>query len=152
MNPEAAKRLEEAIQKTLSTHAKSDKSYLWMAYWVIFEREADSDGLEGWLNELNTGASRATVIKKMVEAHEFQQRLTGEEGRNHGFIEENINSMLDNKLHSARMKMVRTLLPPANAILDLGGYSASDQEELYYSSAILIFQKIYILEICRQIK
>jgi len=127
MNPDATKSLEAALQKTLSTHAKDDKSYLWMAYWVIFEREADSDGLEGWLNELNTGASRATVIKKMVEAHEFQQRLTGEEGGNHGFTEENINSMLDNKLHSARMKMVRTLLPPANAILDLGGYSASDQ-------------------------
>jgi len=78
MNPEATKSLEEALQKTLSTHAKNDKSYLWMAYWVIFEREADSDGLEGWLNELNTGASRATVIKKMVEAQEFQQRLTGE--------------------------------------------------------------------------
>ena len=127
MNPDSTKRLEEAIQKTLCTHAKSDKSYLWMAYWVIFEREADRDGLEGWLNELNTGASRATVIKKMVEAHEFQQKLTGQEGGDSSFTEENINSMLDNKLHSARMKMVRTLLPPAKAILDLGGYSASDQ-------------------------
>ena len=66
MNPEAAKRLEEAIQKTLSTHAKSDKSYLWMAYWVIFEREADPDGLEGWLNDIKGGLNRADVIKKML--------------------------------------------------------------------------------------
>src|SRR4028119_778094 len=127
MNPEATKPLEAAIQKTLSTHTKSDKSYLWMAYWVIFQREADPDGMEGWLNELNTGASRATVIKKMVEGHEFQQKLIGEEGGNHSFTEENINSILGTKLHSARMKMMRTLLPPAKAILDLGGYSASDQ-------------------------
>jgi len=78
MNPETANRLEESIQKTLSTHAKNNKSYLWMAYWVIFEREADSDGLEGWLNELNAGMCRSTVIKKMIEAHEFQQRLPTE--------------------------------------------------------------------------
>jgi hypothetical protein len=128
MNPEASKRLEESIQKTLSTHAKNNKSYLWMAYWVIFEREADPDGLEGWLNELNTGASRSTVINKMIEAHEFQQRLLGEEYLTTSLSdEENINSMLDTKLHSARMKMVRTLLPPAKVILDLGGYSLSDQ-------------------------
>lgn len=127
MNPEAAKRLEATIQKTLATHAKSDRSYLWMAYWVIFEREADPDGLEGWLNELKTGASRADVIKKMVEANEFKQKLTGEESSNHNSTEENINSILDAKLHSARMKMVRTLLPEAKVILDLGGYSASDQ-------------------------
>lgn len=50
MKPEQEKRLEESIQNTLSAHAKSDKSYLGMAYWLIFEREADSDGLEGWLN------------------------------------------------------------------------------------------------------
>jgi hypothetical protein len=47
MKPEEAQRLESNIQKTLSIHAKNDKSYLWMAYWVIFEREADPDGLEG---------------------------------------------------------------------------------------------------------
>ncbi|MCC3405822.1 MAG: hypothetical protein JGK17_09550 [Microcoleus sp. PH2017_10_PVI_O_A] len=50
MKSEQKKRLQESIQNSLSTHAKSDKSYLWMAYWVIFEREADPDGLEGWLN------------------------------------------------------------------------------------------------------
>jgi len=78
MNPEAAKRLEEAIQKTLSTHAKSDKTYLWMAYWVIFEREADPDGLEDWLNDIKGGLNRADVIKKMVESEEFKTRLSGE--------------------------------------------------------------------------
>jgi tRNA (mo5U34)-methyltransferase len=78
MTPEQSQRLKANIQKTLSTHAKNDESFLWMAYWVIFEREADSDGLEGWLNELNNGASRSTVIKKMLEAHEFQQRLPEE--------------------------------------------------------------------------
>lgn len=32
MKPEEAQRLEASIQKTLATHAKNDKSYLWMAY------------------------------------------------------------------------------------------------------------------------
>ena len=76
MNPEASQRLEASIQKTLATHAKSDKSYLWMAYWVIFEREADPDGLEGWLNDIKSGLSRADVIKKMVESSEFQKCLS----------------------------------------------------------------------------
>lgn len=78
MNPEAAHRLEEAIQKTLSTHAKNDKSFLWMAYWVIFEREADPDGIESWLDQIKGGLNRADVIKKMVESEEFQGRLSGE--------------------------------------------------------------------------
>lgn len=82
MKPEEVQRLEASIKKTLSTHAKSDKSFLWMAYWVIFEREADPDGLEGWLNQLKLGLSRATVIKKMVESDEFQQRLPdGDKGQ-----------------------------------------------------------------------
>ncbi|MEK0185104.1 FkbM family methyltransferase [Microcoleus anatoxicus] len=74
MNPEAAKRLEAAIQKTLSTHAKNDKSYLWMAYQVIFEREADAEGLKAWLDQINNGVSRSTVIERMMQSIEFQQR------------------------------------------------------------------------------
>ncbi|MEG4960682.1 MULTISPECIES: DUF4214 domain-containing protein [unclassified Microcoleus] len=77
MTPEEAQRLESNIQKTFSIHAKSDKSYLWMAYWVIFEREADPDGLEGWLNDIKAGLNRADVIQKMVESEEFQERLSG---------------------------------------------------------------------------
>jgi FkbM family methyltransferase len=75
MNPEEAQRLEEAIQKTLSTHAKSDKSYLWMAYQVIFEREADPEGIALFLNLLKEGWSRPTLIAKMIESNEFQHRL-----------------------------------------------------------------------------
>lgn len=76
MTPEVTKRLEEAIQKTLSTHAKSDKIFLWMAYWVIFEREADQDGITCHLEELKEGLSRADVIKKMMDSDEFKQRLS----------------------------------------------------------------------------
>jgi predicted SAM-dependent methyltransferase len=136
MNPEATKRLEESIQKTLSTHAKNDKSYLWMAYWVIFEREADPDGLEGWLDEISAGVSRSAVIKKMIESNEFQERLVGVGGENPL-----------SKLHKARMEMVRTLLPPGKVILDIGGYSGSDER-----GALLQFgypylpEKLYILD------
>ena len=104
MNPEATKRLEESIQKTLSTHAKNDKSYLWMAYWVIFEREADPDGLEGWLNELKLGLGRASVIKKMLEAHEFQQRLPEEER----------GSKLTTSFTMPNREMVKEFLPPVD--------------------------------------
>ena len=75
MNPEEAQRLEEAIQKTLSTHAKSDKSYLWMAYQVIFEREADPEGIAVFLKQLKEGCTRPTLIAKMIESNEFQHRL-----------------------------------------------------------------------------
>ena len=75
MNPEATKRLEESIQKTLSTHAKNDKTYLWMAYWVIFEREADPEGIAMFLNQLKEGWTRPTLIAKMIESNEFQHRL-----------------------------------------------------------------------------
>ncbi|MEZ2232311.1 FkbM family methyltransferase [Microcoleus sp.] len=75
MNPEEAQSLEAAIQKTLSTHAKSDKSYLWMAYQVIFEREADPEGIAMFLNQLKEGWTRPTLIAKMIESNEFQHRL-----------------------------------------------------------------------------
>ncbi|MEG3841891.1 methyltransferase domain-containing protein [Microcoleus sp. herbarium14] len=137
MNPEEAQRLETNIQKTLSIHAKNDKSFLWMAYWVIFEREIDSSGLEGWLNALKSGLSRADVIKNMTESLEFKKRLLVGEG------EPNVL----HRLHSARMEMVRTLLPPGKVILDMGGYSASDER-----GALLQFgypylpDKLYILD------
>ncbi|MEG3857488.1 DUF4214 domain-containing protein [Microcoleus sp. herbarium12] len=137
MTPEEAQRLESSIQKTLSTHAKSDKSFLWMAYWVIFDREADPDGLEAWLNDIKGGLNRADVIKKMVESEEFQRRLPGGGDGNQSL----------HRLHSGRMKMVKTLLPPAKVVLDLGGYSASDQKgallQLGYSH---LPEKLYILD------
>ena len=102
MKPEEAQRLEASIQKTLATHAKNDKTYLWMVYWVIFEREADPDGLEGWLNELKLGLSRAAVIKKMVEAHEFQQRLP----------EKDRGQPLVTSLTMPNREMVKEFLPP----------------------------------------
>jgi tRNA (mo5U34)-methyltransferase len=102
MTPEQSQRLKANIQKTLSTHAKNDESFLWMAYWVIFEREADSDGLEGWLNELNNGASRSTVITKMVEAGEFQQRLP----------EENRGQPLVTSFPMPNREMMKEFLPP----------------------------------------
>ncbi|MEG4104611.1 methyltransferase domain-containing protein [Microcoleus sp. S13_C5] len=136
MTPEEAQRLESNIQKTLSIHAKSDKSYLWMAYWVIFEREADPDGLEGWLDEISAGVSRAAVIQKMIESNEFQERLLGVGGENPL-----------SKLHSARMEMVRTLLPPAKVILDMGGYSGSDERgALLQLGYPYLPEKLYILD------
>lgn len=76
MTPEESKRLEATIQKTLATHAKNDKSFLWMAYWVIFEREADQEGMTCHLEELKEGLSRADVINKMIDSDEFRQRLS----------------------------------------------------------------------------
>jgi hypothetical protein len=74
MKPEEVQRLEASIQKTLATHVKSDKSYLWMAYWVIFEREADPDGLKVWLDQIESGVSRSTAIQRMMQSIEFQER------------------------------------------------------------------------------
>ena len=104
MNPEATKWLQESIQKTLSTHAKSDKSYLGMTSGVIFEREGDPDGLEGCLNELKLGLSRATVIKKMLEVHEFQQRLP----------EEDRGKPLVTSFTRPNREMVKEFLPPVD--------------------------------------
>ena len=74
MKPEQEKHLQESIQNSLSAHAKSYKSYLWMAYWVIFEREADPDELKVWLDQIiESGVSRSTVIQRMMQSIEFQE-------------------------------------------------------------------------------
>lgn len=116
MTPENAQYLESCIQEIFSSLSKNDDCYLRMAYQVILEREIDPEGLNSWLNQLKQGLSRPAIIQAMIESKEFKQRLSG-----------NPNwQQIHHKLHSARVEMVATLLPPANTILDIGGYSAND--------------------------
>lgn len=138
MDTKEIQQLEAILQKSLSLYATNDKLFLLMAYWVIFEREADIDGLNCWLDQLSSGVARLDVIGKMIASDEFQKRTLGEHAG---------NSIL-HKLQSARMQMVRTLLPPAKVVLDLGGYSASDQRgallQLGYSH---LPDKLYIRDL-----
>ena len=117
----------------------SDESYLRMAYKVIFEREIDSDGLANWLNVLDTGLSRTALVRMLVDSVEFQLRPVSSKDYWH---------MLDAKLHHARFKLIRTVLPEAKVILDLGGASTGDDR-----GALLSFgypylpEKIYIADL-----
>lgn len=141
MTPEDAQHLEACIQQLFSLLSKSDESYLRMAYQVILEREIDPKGLTGWLNQLKNGLSRTALIQKLIESKEFKQRLQRFKGTPSW-------QELIHKLHSARVEMVKTLLPPANTILDVGGYSSNDPR-----GALLSFgysypvEKLYIVDL-----
>lgn len=94
----------------------TDENFLRMAYWVLFEREIDPAGLMGFSSELKKGLAKPELIKKLFESAEFQNRIIGSQGWGE----------IMNKLHNARVEMVKTLLPSAKNILDLGGCSAHD--------------------------
>lgn len=117
----------------------SDESYLRMAYKVIFEREIDSDGLTNWLNALDMGLSRTALVRMLVDSVEFQLRPLSSK---------DLSYVLDAKLHYARFKLIRTVLPEAKVILDLGGASTGDDR-----GALLSFgypylpEKIYIADL-----
>ena len=119
--------------------AISNESYLRMAYTVIFEREIDSDGLTNWLNLLDMGLSRTALVRMLVDSVEFQLRPLSSKDLSH---------ILDAKLHYARFKLIRTVLPEAKVILDLGGASTGDDR-----GALLSFgypylpEKIYIADL-----
>ncbi|MDZ4875674.1 MAG: hypothetical protein CLLPBCKN_005094 [Chroococcidiopsis cubana SAG 39.79] len=117
----------------------SDESYLRMAYKVIFEREIDSEGLANWLNALDKGLSRTALVRMLVDSIEFQLRPLSKKDYWH---------LLNAKLHHARFKLIRTVLPEAKVILDLGGASTGDAR-----GALLSFgypylpEKIYIADL-----
>ncbi len=138
------KRIAQDRVKTFETSYdnalfESDESYLRMAYRLIFEREIDPDGLMQWSKELRNGLSRTALIRMLFESIEFQLRPLSTKDCWH---------LLESKLHNARFKMVRTLLPPAKVILDLGGTSTGDAR-----GALLHFgyphlpEKLYIVDL-----
>ncbi len=112
----------------------SDQVFLDMAYKVIFERELDPDGRTLWLEQLQRGLTRLDLVKALVTSPEFAARCNPD-----AFF---------NAIHNPRVKMVQTLLPKAEVILDLGGAHAGDPK-----GALLNFgypylpKKLYILDL-----
>lgn len=51
----------------------SDEQYIDVLYQAIFDRDADEDGKEAWLDALSEGVSRTYVLKGFVDSAEFQQ-------------------------------------------------------------------------------
>lgn len=117
---------------------KNNATYLRLAYWAIFEREIDEDGLNGWLKALENGLSRTELIKHMVSSREFFNKIIGSSGMDQIF----------HKLHLARIEMVQSLLPSGNTILDIGGYSTADQKGSLLSMGYpYLPKKLYILDL-----
>ena len=51
--------------------SKDNISYVQTLYRAFFNREADTDGLNGWVNALNQGASKSTVLDGFLRSQEF---------------------------------------------------------------------------------
>ncbi len=49
----------------------SDREYVEILYRTFFDREADDEGLAGWLDVLDSGLSRMHVFKGFAESEEF---------------------------------------------------------------------------------
>lgn len=71
---------EEFINKNLS-----NAEYLDVLYRTFFDREADQGGMDYWMNLLNTGTSRGTVLAGFVNSVEFSD-LCNEFGILRGYM------------------------------------------------------------------
>ena len=49
----------------------TDEAFLSILYRALLNREPDSEGVDGWLSELNAGASRADIVDAFVSSEEF---------------------------------------------------------------------------------
>lgn len=49
----------------------TDEEFLSILYRALLNREPDPEGVDGWLSELNTGASRADIVDAFVSSEEF---------------------------------------------------------------------------------
>jgi SAM-dependent methyltransferase len=86
------------------------------AYSIFLKRAADIDGLNYYLQELESGRmTRAGVLRSMIDSKEYQEIY----GLRIGTLE---------ALHQARAIVFRELLPPAQIVVDLGG-AAHDHPE-----------------------
>jgi hypothetical protein len=45
-------------------------------YYALLGRQADSAGLNGWINQLNSGTSRASVVSGFLRSLESLNRVT----------------------------------------------------------------------------
>jgi len=118
----------------------SDQAFLRMAYNVIFERDIDPEGLNVWQQQLKQGLTRHDLVKKLVDSPEFSARCSSA-------ISTNSESVFY-AIHNARVEMIRTLLPPAEVVLDLGGAHPTDPKGslLNYGYPYLP-KKLYIVDL-----
>ena len=65
-----------ALSPEFTQRGLSDQRYLAILYRAFFDREADAGGLAVWLNALQTGTDRATVLEGFIHAQEFRNLCT----------------------------------------------------------------------------
>ncbi len=55
----------------------TDEAYLRVLYTAFFNRDPDTTGLNLWLDEMNTGMSRAEILNGFTGAQEFINLCAG---------------------------------------------------------------------------
>ena len=93
-----------------------DRLFVRTVYRACLRREPDRDGEAFYLTALHRGSmSKLDVLRSVLESNEFKQI--------YGLPVHPLNA-----LHQARMMLIRTHLPMARVIVDLGG-TAEDHPE-----------------------
>ncbi len=108
------------------------EEFIRVLFQLLLEREPDETGLEYYAGKLRSGEKPRFVVESICNSEEYIERyIPTLVNRWEGETNERIIGILRNAeiphlLHEVRQEMVRTLLPPAKRILDLGGASSSD--------------------------
>lgn len=86
----------------------SNRAFVQAAYRVLLQREADEGGLHCYVQALEQQRlSKLDVLRSLITSDEYGMLLSGE------------RPIV--VLHEVRMQLIRTHLPPAATIVDLGG-------------------------------
>ena len=65
-----------ALSPEFTQRGLTDERFLAILYRAFFDREADAGGLAVWLDALQTGTNRATVLEGFIHAQEFRNLCT----------------------------------------------------------------------------
>ncbi|MBN2134186.1 MAG: DUF4214 domain-containing protein [Acidobacteria bacterium] len=131
LNHELAKFYAEQ-RDTAKRYGLDEEEFLKMLYELLLERVPDQEGMQYYLTQIKDGKSNREIVESIVESDEFIENFLREVSYRYGddtipkFTNIIKNAQVPYLLHKARLEMIKTLLPRAEKILDLGGADSSD--------------------------
>ena len=93
----------------------SNEEFVKVAYRVILDREAESNGLKFWLDKLNNGTSRKEVLAGFVESIEFANLCAKYEIERGGLLVTNIMDCLNFATSNNEIVYLNGLSPSASS-------------------------------------
>lgn len=126
----------EEFKQKASDEVKRSKAFnrdfVAMLYQTLLKREGDPGGLSTYTDLLTSSHTQSDILEGFIKSEEFMRcYIPTLDGRFGDDTDRLVLELLQSNrrlhaIHEARSNLIKTLLPPAKRILDLGGAAAFD--------------------------